>query len=265
MDNFQGFRDTSVRFRVAGEGFTLLFLHGYLESLEIWESFIPDLARDFRVVTLDLPGHGQSGVPEGGTGMEVMASAAVALLDHLHIDKALWVGHSMGGYASLAQLEGGHERMQGICLFHSHTLADIPQVREKRKREIQIVEQGQKRLLVMQNIPNMFAPQNLVAFEKELEITRNIARKTPDEGVISALQGLMERPDRSQILAESAVPCLQIVGRYDQYIAYEEVSMATRLPPKSGRLILEHSGHMGFFEEKARCLEGIRRFLAALV
>lgn len=264
MDNFISFGGSSIRFRAEGEGVTLIFLHGYLESLEIWDSFIPDLVRDYRVLTMDLPGHGQSGVPSAGAGMEVMAAAASSVLDHLGIASAIWIGHSMGGYASLAQLESDPSRMKGICLFHSHTLADSPLVIEKRKREIHIVEQGQKRLLVMQNIPNMFAPQNLVAFEKELELTRSIARETSDEGVIAALEGLMNRRDRSSILSEAGIPCYQIVGRHDQYIAFKEVSLATRLPQNSQRLILEHSGHMGFFEEKARCLHGIRQFVSEL-
>jgi len=259
------FRGVSLRYSDAGEGFPLLFLHGYLESAEIWSAFIPDLLRDFRVVTLDLPGHGESGLPGGEASMEVISESAEALLDHLKLDQAFWIGHSMGGYASLAQLERNPSRMAAICLFHSHTRPDSEIIKDKRKREIHIVEQGQKRLLVMQNIPNMFAPQNLVAFEHELELTRSLAHQTHDAGVVAALKGLMMRPDRSEVLASAALPCLQIIGRYDQYISFDEVSMKTDLPRDSERLILDHSGHMGFFEEKARCLAGIRTFAEKLL
>jgi pimeloyl-ACP methyl ester carboxylesterase len=250
-----------IRYKIKGSGFPLVFLHGYLESADIWTQFASAFPSGYKIIAIDLPGHGRSGIPGGVASMDEMASAVVRVMDELGITKGFVLGHSMGGYTALAMLEHYPERLSGICLFHSHTLADSQTVIEKRNREIRIVEQGHSNLLVQQNIPNMFAEENLPLFNRELRYTQRIARKTPDEGIIAAIRGLMERPDRSDVLANAMVPCLQIAGRKDKYIPFEEVSMTTRLPACSERLVLDHSGHMGFMEEKAKVFAGILDFL----
>jgi len=193
--------------------------------------------------------------------MDIMARSVIAILDRHGIEKAFVIGHSMGGYTALAMLEQNPDRLLGLSLFHSHPLADSPAVIDKRNREIGIVNKGYKHLLVSQNIPNMFAGDNLPVFGRELRLTQRIAGQTTDEGITAAIRGLMTRPDRSDILANARVPCLMIIGKKDNYISFEEVSMAVRLPAGSERLVLKHSGHMGFFEEKALAYEGIRKFL----
>ena len=253
-----------VRYCELGKGPALVFLHGYLESLTIWSSFIKTLPAGFRIVSIDLPGHGQSGVPGPVSTMDEMARSVVRVMDHLEIQKGFVVGHSMGGYTALAMLDHHPDRLSGLSLFHSHTLADSAAVIEKRNREIRIVEQGHSNLLVQQNIPNMFAEDTLILFKKELHFTQRIARQTTDAGIISAIRGLMARPDRSAVLASAPVPCLQIIGKKDKYISFEEVSMQTLLPAGSERLILEHSGHMGFFEEKQTAAAGILKFLTTI-
>ncbi len=255
---FEGY---PVRYYEEGKGPALVFLHGYLESLNIWSPFIKGFPAGFRIVSIDLPGHGQSGVPGPVSTMDEMARAVISILDHLGITNCFVVGHSMGGYTALALLEHHAGRLNGISLFHSHTLADSAAVIEKRHREISIVEQGHSNLLVQQNIPNMFAEETLDSFAEELQFTQRIARQTTDAGIIAAIRGLMARPDRSAVLASARVPCLQIIGKKDKYIAFEEVSMQTVLPAGSERLILEHSGHMGFFEEKELAMRGILTFL----
>jgi len=251
----------TVRYRDRGKGFPLLLLHGYLESLDIWTDFIRAFPEAYRVISMDLPGHGQSVCPGKIVTMEEMAGSAVGLLDHLEVEKCFVVGHSMGGYAALAMLENHPGRLLGLSLFHSHPRADTAAVIEKRTREIGIVDQGRSYLLIRQNIPNMFAEDNLRLFRRELLYTERIARQTPDVGITAAIRGLMARPDRSRVLAGATVPCLQIIGKKDKYIPFEEVSIKIELPAGSERLILEHTGHMGFFEEKARAFRGILDFL----
>lgn len=250
-----------VRLATRSKGFPLVFLHGYLESLEIWKDFISAFPAGYRIISIDLPGHGKSGIPGPVSSMEEMAGTVIRVLDHLEIPKCFILGHSMGGYAALAVLEKYPDRLSGLSLFHSHTRADSPAVIEKRQREIRVVEEGHSQSLVMQNIPNMFASATLPLFRREVRFTQRIARDTPGEGIIAAIRGLMIRPDRSTVLENAAVPCLQIIGRFDNYIPFEEVSLQTKLPPGSEKLILEYSGHMGFFEEKAKAFKGILEFL----
>ena len=80
---------------------TVVLLHGYLESLDVWDEFTALLAPSLRVVALDLPGHGVSEIKGEIHTMEFLADTVHAALDTLGIERAILVGHSMGGYVAL--------------------------------------------------------------------------------------------------------------------------------------------------------------------
>ena len=255
------FENTSIRFSDVGRGDVLVFLHGYLLSLEVWQDFVQEFVSDYRVICIDLPGHGESGLPAEVSTMEVMGDAVDAVLEHLNISKAVFFGHSMGGYAALALLEKNPDRFSAIVLFHSHTLADGEEVKDKRDREIKLIDKGHRSLLVSQSIPNMFASDHLANNMEALELCKQIARRMDDQSVKAAIMGLRARHDRSLMLAEACCPCLNIIGKKDNFISFEDVSMKTLLPQGSERLIAENAGHMGFFEEPELIREGIYLFL----
>ncbi len=255
------YNDIPISYDDAGKGDVLVFLHGHLEDKEIWGDFTLPFEEVFRVIRIDLPGHGGSGLLEQISGMEVMAKALKHVLDENGIEKATIIGHSMGGYTALAALEYYPDIFKAIILFHSHPLPDSPEVLKKRDREIKIIQKGQKRLLVNQNIPNMYATESLDKFKDEVQFSKTIAHGLSEEGVIAAIGGLKARPDRSEILKNAGVPALNIIGKKDNYIDFEDVSLKTELPEGSIQYVLEDAGHMGFIEEPREAIEGIVQFL----
>jgi pimeloyl-ACP methyl ester carboxylesterase len=255
------FKDKKVRYDVQGEGPAVFLLHGYLESLEIWEEFAGELTGEYKVIRMDLPGHGKSEVIDDVHSMELLAEAAKHVLDAAGADQCTLVGHSLGGYVTLAFLDLYPGRLNGFALFHSHPFADKEQVREKRQSEIDLVRQGRQKEIFDVNVPRLFADDNLQAFSPQVEWVRGIAEATPGEGIIANLRGMMQRPDRSGLVANTTKPFRMIAGKKDKYIDYETV--VPRIPiPENGRLItLENSGHLGFIEEKARSVKIFRNFL----
>jgi pimeloyl-ACP methyl ester carboxylesterase len=258
------FEDVPLSFDISGQGDCIVFLHGHLESKEIWGSFTKEFESNYRIICIDLPGHGGSGIFGPVTGMEAMAEAVKAVLDAEGIKRAVIAGHSMGGYTALAALEHYPEIFKAIILFHSHPRADSPEVVKKREREIKIIKKGQKRLLVNQNIPKMYADDNLEKFRDSIRFSKDLAHRLDDEGVIAAIGGMKVRPDRSSILKNAKVPCLNLIGRKDNYIDFEEVSLKTELPAGSMKRVLEESGHMGFIEEPEKSAAGIYQFLNSI-
>jgi len=255
------FHDAAIRFRDEGQGDVVVLLHGYLESLEIWDGFSKELAQYYRVLSIDLPGHGKSGVFSKIDTMAVMADAVENVLRELGIGRAVIVGHSMGGYATLAFAEIFPEVTTGFCLFHSHALSDTEEKKVNRDREIELVKSGKKMQVINTNIPRAFADDNLELFATEVERARQIAISTPDKGIIMSLIGMQARPDRTRVLKESSVPILYIAGKKDNYIPYEVAEQHFNLSTNQDVLILENSGHMGFIEEKEEALEGLLFFL----
>jgi len=258
------FRGGEINYSDSGKGNTIVLLHGYLESSEVWNGFETRLAEFFRVVSIDLPGHGLSSVYGEVHTMEFMATAVKEIIDSLNIKKVFLTGHSLGGYVALAFLELYPGNLSGYCLFHSQPFADPPAVIEKRRREIAVVKAGKKDLMYPDNIERMFAPLNLKNFSLALERSKNIASRLPGEGIIAMLNGMIIRPSRLTFMEEGRVPCLWILGSMDNYIPCDFIKAKVKLPPNAELVVLEKSGHLGFVEEEDKSVAVLTEFVKSL-
>ncbi len=253
-----------IWFTDSGSGSPIVLLHGYLESSEIWNGFGEKLAEKFRVISIDLPGHGLSEVWDEIHPMEMMAGVVKELLDTLKVEKAFVAGHSLGGYVALAFLELHQDYLSGYCLFHSHPMPDSPEVIEKRRREIFLVRSGKKDLMYPDNIERMFATSNLDKFPEALVNSKKIASLIPADGIIAVLNGMILRPSRIRLMEEGKVPCLWILGTMDNYIPVGTIREKVKLPANAKVAVLEGSGHMGFVEQEDRSVEIITDFVGSL-
>ncbi len=227
----------------------IVLLHGYLESLLVWEEFVPLLYKQVRVVTLDLPGHGISEVKGEVHTMEYLADTVKAALDALKIERCTLVGHSMGGYVALAFCERYPERLERMVLLSSTPNADTPEKAENRRREIALVKAGKKEQLARVAPAAGFAEQNRLRLKDAIEDLVEQVFLTEEEGIVALLNGMIARPDRNQMLRQSPVPQLFIFGKKDGYIPLEVAEQLAASHPQAQVLWLENSGHMGFVEE----------------
>lgn len=264
MGNYIRYKEGKIHYYDQGKGDAIVLIHGYLESAEIWNSLAAKLSEKFRIISVDLPGHGFSDMCEEANSMESMAAMIRKLLDELSINKVFLTGHSLGGYVALAFLELFQERLSGYCLFHSQPFADPPEATEKREREIKIVTAGKKDLMYPDNVSRMFADKNLDKFSEALLRSKDIASRISAEGIIGVLKAMMERPSRLSFMEKGLVPCLWILGSLDNYIPCEAIQKKIRLPENAKVVILENSGHMGFVEEEEKSVEVITEFVERL-
>lgn len=248
----------------SGTGSVIVLLHGYLESSRIWNGFATELEDNFRVITIDLPGCGQSDVYGEIHSMEFMATAVKELADSLSVGKFFLAGHSLGGYVALAFLELFPEELTGYCLFHSTPFADTQETINKRNREVKIVRMGKKNLMYPENVTRMFAASNLEKFSEALNRSKEIASEIPAEGIIAVLNGMIGRPSRLSQMENGRVPCLWILGSMDNYIQCETVRAMVKLPHNAEVLILDKSGHMGFIEEEKNSVKAITEFVGRI-
>lgn len=255
------FKSTNIRFSIQGKGKAVVLLHGYLESLEIWNGFAEQLSKKYQIIAIDLLGHGQSGIANGEATVELMAESIKAVLDFLGIEKAIIIGHSMGGYAMLAFTELWPEMVSGISLYHSISWADTQEKREARDKEIELVKQGSKQLVFNVNVPKSFADENREKFKMEMARALNIAAATTNEGIIAALNGMKARKDRTFILENTIAPVFFAIGKKDNYIPVEKIMPLTNLPKNKYVAIFENSGHMSFIEEKEKAINEITYFI----
>ncbi len=261
MKNYFHFKWGNIYYTDNGSGIPVVLLHGYLESSEVWNGFEKKLTSKFRVISIDLPGHGLSDVYGETHTMEFMATAIKELLDNLDINKACLVGHSLGGYVTLAFLELFPDYLSGYSLFHSQPFPDTPEALEKRRREIAIVKAGKKDLMYPDNVTTMFATSNLAKFSQALQRSKDLASRINGEGIIAVLNGMMIRPSRSSLMEEGRVPCLWILGLMDNYIPCDIIQKKVSLPSNARVVVLKNSGHLGFVEEEDISFKVVSDFL----
>ncbi len=235
----------------------IVLLHGYLESMLIWEDFIPLLYKTCRVVTLDLPGHGISVVQGECHTMEFLADTIHYALEELGIEKCTLVGHSMGGYVALAFCKKYPEQLNALVMLHSSTNADNEERAARREREIKIIAAGKKEAIAAIAPAERFAAQNRRRFASIIDDQRVQVMITEDEGILALLRGMMLREDQGQMLRTSSVKQLFIFGRHDDYISVEAAQSMAAANPQAQVVWLEESGHMGFIEEPEACAEAI--------
>jgi pimeloyl-ACP methyl ester carboxylesterase len=235
----------------------VVLLHGYLESMIIWEEFAALLYKEVRVVTLDLPGHGISMIRGEVHTMEYLADCVAKTMEALGIERYSVVGHSMGGYVALAMLDNYSDRLESITLLSSFATADSEEKCDRRRREIELVKAGKKSTMA-RLVPHAgFAPQNTKRLKDWIDDLEELIEITEDEGVIAILGGMIERKSRGEQLRDSGIPHMFIFGRHDYYIPVEVAEEMIAADPTAKVLWMEHSGHMGFYEEPELLAEAI--------
>lgn len=239
----------------------VVLLHGYLESMYVWDDFIPLLKDKVRVVTVDIPGHGVSVVNGEVHTMEWTADVLHDMLDAMDIERATFVGHSMGGYVSLAFCAKYPERLDGLVLLSSSPFPDTELKRENRRREIALVKAGKKDALARVAPETGFAPHNRKRLKDYIDDLVECVHVTEDEGIVALLGGMIARVDQNEMLRTSPVKQLFILGKHDAYIPVEAAEEFIALNPQAKVAWLENSGHMGFIEEPEACAEALLEFV----
>lgn len=274
------YKDFIVRYRDIGKGDAIVLIHGFCESMEIWDEFVVELSHNYRVITPDLLGHGSTGDPvhghtnssllqgegqgEGGVlegnTMEMQAGCVNEVLKACNIERCTVVGHSMGGYIAVAFAELFPEKVNGLCLFHSSAMADSDEKKLDRDRAIEVVKRDRNAFLEGM-IPKMFAAANLLRLKGDVEKILSIAKNISIEGLTAALAGMRDRQDRQHILDKADFPVLFISGKDDLLIPFDKMPQQFIRPGHSEVLMLSGVGHVGFYEARRKTLFAIRKFM----
>ena len=253
------FQKKNIFYSDKGKGRAIILLHGFTESSKIWKRFAANLSKKHRVICIDLPGHGKSECIEGIHSMELVADVVYKVLKKAEVSKCLMVGHSMGGYVTLAFAEKYPKMLKGISLFHSHCFADTTADQENRDRTIAIVGQD-KFSFVAQFIPGLFPLEVHKKFSGQIQKLIERAGEMSKEAVIAAIEGMKNRKDQTALLKSAKLPVLFILGLKDSKAPISRLWEMITLPECSESLILRDCGHMGYIEAPEETLAAIHGF-----
>jgi pimeloyl-ACP methyl ester carboxylesterase len=239
--------DTKINYhRSEGKNNPLVLLHGFMESQKIWNKFFDEIGKKRCVITIDLPGHGQTPQKAEIHTMSLMAECVKFVLDQESIEKATIIGHSMGGYVTLEFAHLFPERTAQFGLFHSQASAETEQGKINRNRAVEALKQNKKGF-ISQLIPDLFAPENGKKFHNEIQNLIEIAQTMTVENIIAATLGMRDRHDRLDVLRNAKQPVIFIQGKQDKRFPDEMIFSQIQLCNQAEVLYL-NCGHMGFIE-----------------
>jgi pimeloyl-ACP methyl ester carboxylesterase len=257
---FAEFKGGKVHYRVEGKGRAIVLLHGFLGNMQIWDNLLPELSSRYKVILIDLPGHGLTENFGYVHKMDVMAEAVKAVLNALQLRRYVLIGHSMGGYVAMAFAEKYMDNLRGIVLFHSTAVADSEQKKLDRDKAIKVAKKNKEKYL-KESVKKLFLAKNIKKNPKLLTDATNIATTTTLQGIIAAIEGMKQRRNTEVVLQFSHCPVLFIAGLHDLLLPLELHQHQFELPKQNQLVLLEHSAHMGFYEEPHAVIKGLLPFL----
>ncbi|MFD0863398.1 alpha/beta fold hydrolase [Sungkyunkwania multivorans] len=240
------YKSININYTIAGQGDTLVLLHGFLENQSMWDAFIPTLSQNRKVITVDLLGHGKTPCIGYVHTMEMMADAVFAVLRHEGVETFSVVGHSMGGYVALALAKKIPNMIETLCLLNSTPYTDSEERIKIRKRGIEAAKKNYGQVVRI-SVRNLFAKKSKILFPGEIEIVVNDALKTPLQGYIAAQEGMMKRSDQDLFLRESRFNKKLILAKDDPVL--DSDLLQRDFQDSDLELVIIPDGHMSHIEQ----------------
>lgn len=266
-------RSSTISYQIHGEGIPVVLIHGFAEDRNVWkyqtkssspESPLPSFERgikgECKLIIPDLPGSGKSGMNED-MSIEGLADAVKAILDQENIADCIMIGHSMGGYVTLAFAEKYPELLKAFGLFHSTAYADTEEKKNTRRKSIEFIQKHGSYEFLKQSSPNTFSNAFKEMHPEKVEELMNDNKNFNPEALITYYKAMMQRPDRTQVLKNSPYPVLFIIGQHDNAVPLNDSLQQCHMPASSYIYILKDSGHMGMWEEPAEANQILSQFI----
>ncbi len=228
---------------------TLVLLHGFMQNLDVWSSYVLSYMNQLRVITIDLPGHGLTSTFCDVHTTDFMAGIVKEVLNACGVEQCVMVGHSMGGYVALAFADRYPYCLRGLGLINSHAMADTEERRVARQDVCQQVK-ANRAGYILGFVPSLFDDSCRAALSKDIKDLQDQCLEVSEASIVAAQRGMAQRPSRIATLAGIDVPVYFIYGKNDPRIPIELAVTQTLLPRHSESLLLADVAHMAFIEER---------------
>jgi 3-oxoadipate enol-lactonase len=244
-----------------GKGLPVVFLHAFPFNRRMWEAQVKALSDRYRIITIDLRGHGESDAPLWRYTLELFADDVTGLLDHLGIQQTVLAGLSMGGYLSFAFYRKYPERIKALVLADTRAEADTPEAAVWRFTLAQKVYKEGAKAVADDMGPKLLSPKAKPAL---VEQVRAMILSTQISGIVGDLMAMVERPDSTPLLARIAFPTLVLVGQQDVLTTPEENKRIADDIKNARFEIIPKAGHMSNLEQPEAFNQAVAAFLEGI-
>lgn len=230
----------NMHYQVAGEGESLILIHGLSASSRWWVRNIPALTQHYLLYLLDLPGFGTMRHIHGSFVLDQVAAGIVSWMEAAGIPQSHLLGHSMGGYICLWIAAHYPERVKRLVLVSP---AGLPHVRSITGYTLPL-------LTALRHMPLAF-----------YSILVSDALRAGPTTILQAVQDLLTKDIRHSLPVISA-PTLLIWGEHDSLVPPALGDILCQEIPHAQLLILKHAGHVAMFDQPAQFNTAVLKFLA---
>lgn len=252
-----------LHYKTIGEGQPIVLIHGFPGDGSAWDNITPGLSDKYRLIIPDLPGAGNSPLPEEPLTLAFMARSVIEVMNKENIKNAVIAGHSMGGYTALEIAAQAPHRIKGLSLVHSSAHTDTEEKKESRRKAIRLMLKGeaQKEMFLRGAAPNMFAPGFADGHPGYLQAFVDKGMALPKEHLAAFYEAMIGRNDTTDVLKNSRFPVQWIIGMKDQVIPKEDVLQLVALSAVADVQLYGDCGHLAMQENPERLARDLDTFI----
>jgi pimeloyl-ACP methyl ester carboxylesterase len=258
------FRDTELAYEIKGSGKAVMLVHGFTEDRRIWNPLLAGIENKYQWIIPDLPGSGESAFNSSLRSIRDFSDLIGSILDNENKQGLILIGHSMGGYISLAFTERYPEKIHALGLFHSSSYPDSEEKKESRDKNIRFIQNHDPSLFVEQSIPGLFSDSFKSDHDEEIRKLIERYANFRRESLVQYLDAMKNRPATTRVLETIVKPVLFIMGEEDKAVPIKDSLEQCHLPRISYIHILTRTAHMGMIENSSLCNSMVDRFLSAI-
>ncbi len=243
------YQSSKISYRVVGKGKPVILIHGFGEDGDIWNKQVEFLKDNFQFIIPDLPGSGKSELVKDADIETYSEIIKEIITREVQSEEAVMLGHSLGGYITLAFAEKYPHMLSSFGLIHSTAFADSEEKKAARLRSIEFINKNGPYDFLRTAIPGLFGNHWSTDHQPEIEGLVEKAKNFSPEALVQYYQAMIRRPDRTHVLQTFPRPILFIIGQYDNAVPFTQSLQQCYLPMQSHIHILRNSAHMGMWEE----------------
>jgi len=247
-----------------GTGLPIVFLHAFPLNRTMWAAQVETLSPHFRIITIDLRGHGESDAPLWQYTLDQAADDVRALLDHLAIQQAVFVGLSMGGYILFAFYRKYAACVMGLVLADTRAQADTAEGRDGRFQMAQIAYKKGPSAIAEIMIPKLLSPATIKTRPEVVQRVRAMIERNPISGIAGDLMAMAERPDSVPLLKQISCPTQIICGELDQATSPSDAKFMAQYIPHARLALIPNAAHLANLEQADVFTHVVRSFASDL-
>lgn len=242
----------------------ILFIHGFPLNKTMWNTQVEKLEEQYRVVTYDIRGHGESELGEEKFSIDQFTDDLINLLNGLEIKRVILCGLSMGGYIALNAIQKYHDRFDALVLCDTQCKADTPETREKRMSDIDFIKENGVEDYAEKSLEKLFMSASLEKRKDEVNFVKKMIEEMSVESLTRTLHALADRKETCNELSQIDVPVLVLMGEEDKITPPAKGQYIKNNIKDSELKIVAQAGHLSNLENPDQFNEHLKTFVDSI-